>query len=1822
MRQSLRRRPSLHPIAIAAALVFSLSPARSVEVVWTGPDNGYWDDAANWDVGLPGIADNLVLGSFNTEFRSGAVSVLSFLGTGQLTVSGGSLSFSAASSVGALSFTGGNLGGSGDLSVSGPSSWSGFGSQMSGTGSTTFSGALALSGDGYRIITERTVNFAGTTTWSTSGTGNNGFIYTGSGAVLNNSGTFNDDTVGNTSINNGYGGAASTFINSGTYTKSGAGTTNIAIAFNNGGAVAINAGTLSLSGGGTSSGSFAGGGTLAFAGGTHDLDASSSVSTANVTFSGGTANLGGGFSVAGTTNVTGGTVNFNGTVANLGGSLLVSGGTANFNNTADVVYSTLEFSGGLIGGDRSLTVSGPSSWTGFASQMVGTGSTTFNGTLALSGDGYRIITERTVNFANTTTWTNVAGSGYNGLIYTGSGATLNNSSSFRDDTSVDTSINNGYGGAQSTFINSGSYTKSGASRTNIDIAFDNSGAVTVNAGTLALGGGGTSSGTFNVASGATLALSGGTHTLNGLVAGTGTGRLLVSGGTVEANGVNAFGGQLAVSGGQINTNGSFSAAGFDMTGGTVGGTGALTISGPSSWTGFNGQMAGTGSTTFNGALALSGDGYRVITERTVNFANTTTWTNVAGSGYNGLIYTGSGATLNNSSSFRDDTSVDTSINNGYGGAQSTFINSGSYTKSGASRTDIGIAFNNSGVVTVNAGTLSLSGGLTNFSGTTLSGGTYNVVGNSVLQFVGADIVTNAATIVLDGANSALLDSNTGNNALTNFSTNAAGASFTLRNGRQFTRLSGFSNSGIVNIGSDSRFEVLSGGFVNNGVASQLQLAGGSLAQSGGEITNQGLITGFGSVTPAINNTGRVVASGGTLQTFGVFGSSGYIGIEAGASMSLNSFSSNSVGTLLHQGVLLNLGSNPLTVHTDYDNAGFGVGNAFNRRANVTGGGQIRAAGTTQQTLAGAAIVNGNTANATLALGNQRVGQGGVSSSFTIGNTGTGGPSLRGALQNTGITNTALSGSGVTAQNWGAVAQGGSTAAFTVTFNPLTGGALQGQTLQVVNNFDNVAGQTLTITGAAYNLASASAITPNPVVLANQRVGGVLSQALSITNNAALGGFSERLNATIAANGTAIASGSFDLLAAGASSSALQVGVDTSTAGAKGGIATITLASDGTGTSGFAALGLGAQQVNVSGNVYRLATGSVTPDPIAFGNVRVGDAAQSFLSVSNTAAADGFSERLNAGFSGSTGSATTGAGTAVLVAAGASNSASMSVTLNTLTAGAKAGTVTVAFESDGAGTSGFAGLANGSQTLAFSGGVYSTALPSFAATSVNLGNARVGQTVQQALSVGNTVNAPTGYQERLNALAGGSTAGITASGGFTNLGAGATNNTSLLVGLDTSSAGAKSGTASVGLVSSGLGTSGLADLALGSQSIAISGNVFRLASASAVAPVVLAAQRVGGGLTQALTLSNTAANDGFSERLNASLSTSGQATGSGGPVSLLAAGATSSALLVGVNTATAGAKTGTATVTLASDGAGTSGFSAFGLGTQQVSVSGNVYASAVATLNTPTVDFGIVRVGDVVAARNVSVSNTTSGALTDTLRATLSGGGVPFSASGTAAAVAAGGTDAGSLSVTLDTSAAGVFSQSANVAFTSQNAEMADLALGNGTVGLLAQVNNLAAGSFAKASGNGSFSGGGVSYVLDFGSFVQGSSSLAANLSLLNGASGPADDLAGSFDLSGLVAGGAFTVTGMGPFSGLAAGDSIDGLQISFGSGTLGSFDSVIVLSALSTNASDPTGLALGDIELRLQGTVVAVPEPGTWVLMVGGLLLLARVARRRNRLAA
>jgi hypothetical protein len=205
---------------------------------------------------------------------------------------------------------------------------------------------------------------------------------------------------------------------------------------------------------------------------------------------------------------------------------------------------------------------------------------------------------------------------------------------------------------------------------------------------------------------------------------------------------------------------------------------------------------------------------------------------------------------------------------------------------------------------------------------------------------------------------------------------------------------------------------------------------------------------------------------------------------------------------------------------------------------------------------------------------------------------------------------------------------------------------------------------------------------------------VTNQALTLSNDVANDGFSERLDASIGGvTGQATSNdGSFALLAAGASDNAsLAVGIDTATAGHKAGTATITLTSNGAGTSDLGTTALGTQTVNVSGDVFRLASASAhTPEPVVFANRHVGDDASQALSLTNTAANDGFSERLNASIGGVTGNATSNNGSFALLNAGATDSSALTVGIDTSSAGHKSGTATISLASDGAGTSGFGG----------------------------------------------------------------------------------------------------------------------------------------------------------------------------------------------------------------------------------------------------------------------------------------------------------------------------------------------------------------------------------------------------------------------------------------------------------------------------------------------------------------------------------------------------
>ena len=635
---------------------------------------------------------------------------------------------------------------------------------------------------------------------------------------------------------------------------------------------------------------------------------------------------------------------------------------------------------------------------------------------------------------------------------------------------------------------------------------------------------------------------------------------------------------------------------------------------------------------------------------------------------------------------------------------------------------------NPGRVSAQGGVLTLSNAVTQYAGSTLTGGTWVVLDNATLAIPSPanDLQTNNADVTLSGPNST------------------------------FARINPLTtNNGAFRLLANRNFAAM-GAFTNNGL---LQLGGGTFGAPTIANPPGGEIFGFGAISVRPANSGAVRAAGGTLSfANGIQGPGGTVQVDGGAALDVSGGASgSSAATLAVNSTVagsLNLGANNFVVSGDYTNAGFGSGNTFAPRANVVGTGQIMAAGSLVQTVTGD-VTGGTTGTPTLvSFGNLHVGTA-ATRLYQINNVGGSGSSLRGAIQTTvnggNISDTRLSGSGVTPSNFGPLAPGANSGDRAVTFTATSAGALTGQTVRLLNNFDNVGDQTLSISGAAYRYAS-PLHAPEPVNFGNVRLGASAPvQTVSLNNNVPNDGFSEALDAAIGGATTGFTSnaGSIALLSAGATnSSALTVSMNTNSVGVKNGTATLTFTSNGSGTSGLGTTPLTAQTVNLTGAVYRLASASAhTPEPVAFGNRHVGDVAQQFTAVSNNAAADGFSESLDATIGSATGGAT-GAGAFSQLIPGATNSSALAVGIDTSTAGNKNGTVGLSFASNGVGSSNLGLTSLASQTVSVTGSVFRLAQASVP-SAVDFGRVHVGASAPSQ-NVGITNSAPNdGFSEKLD-----------------------------------------------------------------------------------------------------------------------------------------------------------------------------------------------------------------------------------------------------------------------------------------------------------------------------------------------------------------------------------------------------------------------------------------------------------------------------------------
>src|SRR6185369_3123553 len=146
-------------------------------------------------------------------------------------------------------------------------------------------------------------------------------------------------------------------------------------------------------------------------------------------------------------------------------------------------------------------------------------------------------------------------------------------------------------------------------------AFNNSGSVTVPSGKLSLEGGGTHTGTFTAEAPGVIAFAGGTHGVNGtanLIGGTYnvTGTTRVSGGFNHgvAAGVTVLSvGALYISGGSFSLSGGepVTVPSYLQTGGTLGGSDTITVTGMLVWHG--GFIDGSGTTNAAGGLSIIAD---------------------------------------------------------------------------------------------------------------------------------------------------------------------------------------------------------------------------------------------------------------------------------------------------------------------------------------------------------------------------------------------------------------------------------------------------------------------------------------------------------------------------------------------------------------------------------------------------------------------------------------------------------------------------------------------------------------------------------------------------------------------------------------------------------------------------------------------------------------------------------------------------------------------------------------------------------------------------------------------------------------------------------------------------------------------------------------------------------------------------------------------------------------------------------------------------------------------------------------------------------------
>jgi hypothetical protein len=651
------------------------------------------------------------------------------------------------------------------------------------------------------------------------------------------------------------------------------------------------------------------------------------------------------------------------------------------------VNGAFTLSGGVLKGAGNFTLNGPSTWTNFTS-MEGTGKTivsatgtltispgTFTKTLARSIDNFGAMTFTGDNIFSSIAMRDATITNKEGATFT-----VDNASNafFFGDLGTNVFLNNG------TFIKSGTAAVTFGGVQSLPVSFVNAGQVNVQAGTVILQTGATHTGHFSISSGATLQFEGG-HVFAAGSDVTGAGNLMfnsagmnvsdgifnVSGMVTFAGAVNTFnapftaGSLFVPNGGTLTFNNVTTLGSMSATNLLLAGSGDVSISGTSQWSGF-GTMSGSGKTiiTPGSTFSFAADGSPKNLQRTFVNHGTVNWggtgvlatLNLAGaifdnqadgifnaSGDQYSFFGVSGANAFNNAGIFNKSGTGTASFSGSGTSIVSLMNSGTLNVS-AGLLQLDSAFANSGTVAVSGGTLTLGAGLMNTGAINLTGGVLNLGGTITTAQLGnwsnAGGQVNLLGILNNASFTLALTNATGNLRMLAGSQITGGALSTNGTSRLTiagaSTLDGLTLSGPVNIFQSSNLTVLNG-LVLSGQPLTLDSAGGSLItfQGSQTISGAGVVTTAGG--PGVATLG--VSSGATLTVGAgitvhpgtrdmVLGSAGatvvnqgtFLADTAGSTLTvsgtsvqnLGTFQSQNGGTVFVNGALANLSGGTLS----------------------------------------------------------------------------------------------------------------------------------------------------------------------------------------------------------------------------------------------------------------------------------------------------------------------------------------------------------------------------------------------------------------------------------------------------------------------------------------------------------------------------------------------------------------------------------------------------------------------------------------------------------------------------------------------------------------------------------------------------------------------------------------------------------------------------------------------------------------------------------------------------------------------------------------------